>query len=1027
MPCSRASVIRGRVMHSKQGIIGVRVSVVGQVNLGITLTRDGGWFDLMVNGGNAIKIEFRREPFLTGERTVRVPWNEIVVIDPIELELDPSSSSTVANVIAGNNNNKARAAVLATSHHLVSAAHTCPEHNHKLMRLQLWSPSMVQSVASGGNNNQNKASLSSNKPTATSPSALTVQRDAGSLLISMPIIARGPTSSSSSTHQASQPSQANSAQANSVLSSTPQTPVTLVYNSRRANEYMSTIEVRLLPANLAQLSERMWNNLRLVHLKIVIEGNVFEQAFEPRPNLVYTYAWNRRNVYRQKSFGVATATVSLGYEYFGCSAPQQVQWVTKQVRVAGHDLSVSDVGAHWALNIHHRYNYHDNIVQRGDGRNFYLRHERALVVTSAARIHEQVQRRWRTPSSVIYAPDGALFVGDATGVRRLDPVSGQARSIVEFGSLLAATITNNNNNGMDENARYKLAIGLVDHRLYVVATSLYAIYRVRDSVTPNNATAGANLELVVGQVGLKCMPQDDGVGASACGDEYYALHARLVEPKAIAFDLRNRMYIADGATIRMVEPSDGKIYTILGDYMSAATTPTSSMLDSAKQPTAQQQKVCVDATPPMHRFSPVWPLDVAVSPLDDSVHFVDANHGVYKLTHDKRVRLLVGGAQSQLSACSLSSSSNSGESQHIISDLLADTTTRDNRIKSMAFAPNGDLYLAQPQQLLQWSSNDERLSCVAGCVGSPASAVVNKQMARRSASGADIESAAHMTDTHDGSHAIADSDDSSPTDLQQSIEPQPTIEQSRASPTLSHPTAQEFRFGSLAGVCVDERAQHVLLADAKQQRVWSLAPDVPRANARGDYELVAPGSESSNEVLVFNRHGHHVATRSRTTGANIYTFAYSASTAFGRLNSVIDSTGNKMVFLRDANNLNVKMIESTHGTKCTLDMSKSGQLHSITTSHLSTNTLPLTSTHLNSLLASAPATPTFASASSSATAAASMMPQEMRFAYTSHDSGLLRNALNVSNGDAYEFSYDEHGLVTHIARRPSSLSLLATH
>ena len=60
----RASVVRGRVLtRTGEGIIGVRVSVdrnSGASNYGFTLTRPGGWFDMLVNGGGAVTLQFQR-------------------------------------------------------------------------------------------------------------------------------------------------------------------------------------------------------------------------------------------------------------------------------------------------------------------------------------------------------------------------------------------------------------------------------------------------------------------------------------------------------------------------------------------------------------------------------------------------------------------------------------------------------------------------------------------------------------------------------------------------------------------------------------------------------------------------------------------------------------------------------------------------------------------------------------------------------------------------------------------------------
>ena len=71
------------------------VSLTNFSSFSSIVSRDGGYFDLMVNGGGAVVIEFRREPFVTQQKAVRTPWNEIVLIDPIELVLEnPVSSSS---------------------------------------------------------------------------------------------------------------------------------------------------------------------------------------------------------------------------------------------------------------------------------------------------------------------------------------------------------------------------------------------------------------------------------------------------------------------------------------------------------------------------------------------------------------------------------------------------------------------------------------------------------------------------------------------------------------------------------------------------------------------------------------------------------------------------------------------------------------------------------------------------------------------------------------------------------------------
>lgn len=49
-------------------------------------------FDLMVNGGGAVTLQFRRDPFGLHERTVMVPWNEIVIVDRVVMNIDSAKA-----------------------------------------------------------------------------------------------------------------------------------------------------------------------------------------------------------------------------------------------------------------------------------------------------------------------------------------------------------------------------------------------------------------------------------------------------------------------------------------------------------------------------------------------------------------------------------------------------------------------------------------------------------------------------------------------------------------------------------------------------------------------------------------------------------------------------------------------------------------------------------------------------------------------------------------------------------------------
>jgi len=87
---ARAAVARGRVLDEAGApLAGVLVSVARRPELGQTLSRaDGGW-DLAVAGGGALDLLFVKGGFLAAQRTAEVPWQDFVRLpDVVLLALD---------------------------------------------------------------------------------------------------------------------------------------------------------------------------------------------------------------------------------------------------------------------------------------------------------------------------------------------------------------------------------------------------------------------------------------------------------------------------------------------------------------------------------------------------------------------------------------------------------------------------------------------------------------------------------------------------------------------------------------------------------------------------------------------------------------------------------------------------------------------------------------------------------------------------------------------------------------------------
>lgn len=82
----RAAVVRGKV-STRDGspLSGATVSVLNHPEFGYTATRADGNYDMAVNGGGRLTLNFGRPGFLPGQRSVQVPWQDFAIVDEIAL------------------------------------------------------------------------------------------------------------------------------------------------------------------------------------------------------------------------------------------------------------------------------------------------------------------------------------------------------------------------------------------------------------------------------------------------------------------------------------------------------------------------------------------------------------------------------------------------------------------------------------------------------------------------------------------------------------------------------------------------------------------------------------------------------------------------------------------------------------------------------------------------------------------------------------------------------------------------------
>lgn len=428
----------------------------------------------------------------------------------------------------------------------------------------------------------------------------------------------------------------------------PNTQLKLVYSSAKAEGFSSTIELRLTPSTIP-------DSLKLIHLRITIEGELFEKTFEADPNLKYTYAWRRLNVYRQRVYGVTTAVVKVGYSYSDC--PHTI-WDVQTKKILGQNLKVSHIGG-WDFHIHHRYNHQEGILYKGDGSTVFLK-ERPKLMTNLigdGQPRESVckdlkaclngpldKARLLSPIDLVAAPDGSVIVGDYDLIRRIRP-DGTISTVLKFPSS-------------DMAYRYNIAIHPSDGSVLISDPETHRIMKIIDLDQPKDVTK--NWEPMVGS-GIRCLPGDE----DECGDGGLAKEARLIYPKGLAVNAQSELFFADGTKIRKVDV-DGIITTVLG----------SNPLENAWRP--QSCSGFVSA----HEVQLRWPTKLAINPLDNAVHFIDDNL-IVKLTTDGRVHIVAG----RPLHCS-----RLDQEGHYLN--FASQTTLVSP-SSLSFAPSGELFIAE--------------------------------------------------------------------------------------------------------------------------------------------------------------------------------------------------------------------------------------------------------------------------------------------------------------------------------------------
>ena len=108
------------------------VRIVGHGELGTTVTRADGMFDLAVNGGGTLTVAYEKDGFLPVQRSVETPWRDFawaddVVLTPYDLavtevELGSAEVQVARGSLSSDDDGSRRATLIVpadTTAHLV--------------------------------------------------------------------------------------------------------------------------------------------------------------------------------------------------------------------------------------------------------------------------------------------------------------------------------------------------------------------------------------------------------------------------------------------------------------------------------------------------------------------------------------------------------------------------------------------------------------------------------------------------------------------------------------------------------------------------------------------------------------------------------------------------------------------------------------------------------------------------------------------------------------------------------------------
>jgi hypothetical protein len=97
---ARVAVLRGKVMNrSRDPLPGVRITILNHPEFGQTLSRDDGMFDLALNGGGHLTVQYEKAGYFPAQRKEEVPWQDYVWLPDLVM-IQPDDRVSTIDLVA---------------------------------------------------------------------------------------------------------------------------------------------------------------------------------------------------------------------------------------------------------------------------------------------------------------------------------------------------------------------------------------------------------------------------------------------------------------------------------------------------------------------------------------------------------------------------------------------------------------------------------------------------------------------------------------------------------------------------------------------------------------------------------------------------------------------------------------------------------------------------------------------------------------------------------------------------------------